>query len=133
MTFGYTSRREMEPRPGRQYSTIYYKQSARERRRTQQHVERVIQRVGERALENPGAEEALCEPMKGFQRRETRGAYSAVDVMSDMLTQMQSGKDIPSGMLGRWNRLFDGTGCEIDMVMESELPADTRFDDLFAV
>jgi hypothetical protein len=35
-------------------------------------------------------------------------------------------------MLGRWNRLFDGTGLEIDMVLESELPATTQFDDLFA-
>jgi hypothetical protein len=132
MKFGYTHRREMEPVPGRKYSTVYYRQSASERRRTQAHVERVIQRVGEKALENPGAEEALLQPMPRFQRRETRGAYSPVDIMSDMLGQMQSGKDIPSGMLGRWNRLFDGTGLEIDMVLESELPAATQFDDLFA-
>lgn len=131
MKFGYLNRREMEPRPGRRYSTVYYRQSASERRRTLQHVERVIQRVGERALEDPGALEAIVEPMRGFQRRETRGAYSAVDVMGDLLGQMQSGKDIPSGMLGRWNRLFDGTGLEIDMVLESELPAPDRWDHMF--
>jgi hypothetical protein len=44
---------------------------------------------------------------------------------------MTSGKDIPSGMLGRWNRLFAGTGLEIDMVIESELPAPTEFNQLF--
>jgi len=129
--FGYTHRREMDPRPGRKYSTVYYKQSARERARTQRHVETVIQRLGDRVLENPGAEDALLEPMPGFQRRETKGAYTAMDVISDMFEQMTSGKDIPSGMLGRWNRLFAGTGLEIDMVIESELPAPTEFNQLF--
>jgi len=129
--FGYTHRREMEPRPGRKYSTVYYKQSARERARTQRHVETVIQRLGDRVLENPGSEQALLEPMPGFQRRETKGAYTAMDVISDMFEQLTSGKDIPSGMLGRWNRLFAGTGLEIDMVIESELPAPTEFNQLF--
>lgn len=131
MKFGYTHRREMEPRPGRKYSTVYYKQSARERARTLQHVETVIQRLGDRVLENPGAEETLLEPMPGFQRRETKGAYTAMDVISDLFEQMRSGKDIPSGMLGRWNRLFAGTGLEIDMVIESELPPPTEFSQLF--
>jgi hypothetical protein len=131
MKFGYTHRREMDPRPGRKYSTVYYKQSARERARTQRHVETVIQRLGDRVLENPGSEQALLEPMPGFQRRETKGAYTAMDVISDMFEQMTSGKDIPSGMLGRWNRLFAGTGLEIDMVIESELPAPTEFNQLF--
>jgi len=121
----------MEPRPGRKYSTVYYKQSARERARTQRHVETVIQRLGDRVLENPGSEQALLEPMPGFQRRETKGAYTAMDVISDMFEQLTSGKDIPSGMLGRWNRLFAGTGLEIDMVIESELPAPTEFNQLF--
>ncbi len=129
--FGYQSTRKMDPKPGRTYATEYYKQSKRERARTQEHVESVIRQVGDKVAENPGMEETLLEPMKGFQRRETKGAYTAVDVMSDMLTQLQSGKDIPSGMLGRWNRMFDGTGCEIDMVPESELPDSNLFREVF--
>jgi hypothetical protein len=129
--FGYQSTRKMDPRPGRTYSTEYYKQSRSERARTQEHVESVIRRIGDKVAENPGMEETLLEPMKGFQRRETKGAYTAVDVMSDMLEQLNSGKDIPSGMLGRWNRLFDGTGNEIDMVLESELPDRNLFRQMF--
>lgn len=129
--FGYQSIRKMDPRPGRTYSTDYYKQSRSERTRTQEHVESVIRRIGDKVAENPGMEETLTEPMKGFQRRETKGAYSALDVMSDMLEQLQSGKDIPSGMLGRWNRLFDGTGYEIDMVVETELPDNNVFREIF--
>lgn len=120
--FGYVTKRQMEPRPGRSYATEYYKQSAGERRRTQEHIEATIRKLCERAQETPDGEEALLRPMPGFQRRETRGAYSAADVMGDMLTQIQSGKDIPSGMLGRWNRLFAGTGHEIDMMPEAQLP-----------
>ena len=131
MKFGYTTRREMEPRPGRRYATIYYRQSAAERARTQAFVERTIQRIGQLALETPGGLEALNEPMPNFQRRETRGAYSAFDVLNDMFQQMRSGKDIPSGMLGRWNRLLEPYDLTIDMVLESELPPPTNLDQLF--
>jgi hypothetical protein len=129
--FGYLSIREMEPRIGRKYSTKYYKQSRPERLRTEEHIQQTILDVGQKALENPGMEQALLEPMKGFQRAETKGAYSAVDVMNDMLTQIQAGKDIPSGILGRWNRLFEGTGREIDMVPEAELPDSNLFRQVF--
>lgn len=128
--FGYQSIRRMDPKPGRTYATDYYKQSKSERARTEQHVLRTIKTMGERAAENDGWD-ALTTPMKGFQRRETKGAYSALDVMADLLEQLEAGKDIPSGMLGRWNRLFDGYGCEIDMVLESELPPPTTFSEIF--
>lgn len=120
--FGYTSRRQMDPRPGKRYATEYYKQSGRERTRTEQHIVKTIEALWSRASETPDGIEALERPMPGFRRAETKGAYSAIDVMTDLLEQMRSGKDIPSGMLGRWNRLFEGTGREIEMVLESELP-----------
>jgi hypothetical protein len=44
---------------------------------------------------------------------------------------MASGKDIPSGMLGRWNRLFANTGNSIDMVPERDLPPPTNYNNLF--
>jgi hypothetical protein len=119
--FGYTSKRTMDPRPGKTYATEYYKQSRSERRRTLDHIETTIARVYQHASDTdtvPG----LNAPMPRFQRKETKGAYSIVDILSDLLTQMKSGKDIPSGMLGRWNRLFEGTNTAIEMVLESELP-----------
>jgi len=129
--FGYLSRRQMEPRPGKNYATEYYKQSRAERRRTQAFVERVIQRIGELALETPGGVEAITEPLKKFRRKETQGAYSALDIMTDMLDQLESGKDIPSGMLGRWNRLLEPYGMTIDMVPEEQLPPPTELERLF--
>lgn len=129
--FGYRSRRQMEARIGREYATEYYKQSAAERARTQMFVERTIERVGELALEMPGGVEALTEALPRFRRRETKGAYSALDIMSDLYNQLVSGKDIPSGMLGRWNRLMEPYGLAIEMVLESELPAPNELDRLF--
>lgn len=128
--FGYLNRRQMDPRPGRNYATEYYRQSARERARTQQFVEATIQQVGELALATPDGVATLSAPMRGFQRRETRGAYSAFDVMNDLFTQMRSGKDIPSGMLNRWNRLMQPHGRAIEMVLETELPPPNSFDQL---
>lgn len=119
--FGYTSKRTMDPRPGKTYATEYYKQSAAERRRTLAHIENTIARVYQHASDT-NTVEALNVPMPAFQRRETKGAYSIVDILSDLLTQMKAGKDIPSGMLGRWNRLFEGTNTAIEMVLESQLP-----------
>ena len=121
--FGYLNRLEMEPRPGRRYATIYYRQSSGERRRTLQHISRTIQDLADRASETPDGLEALTQPLPSFARRESQGHYTAVDIMSDLLTQMESGRDIASGLVGRWNRLFAGTGREIDLVPESQLPS----------
>ncbi len=129
--FGYTSRRKMDPVPGRKFSTEYYKQSCKEQKRTQQHVDGLLKRFGEEALADPEALDAITAPMKKYPRKESDGYYSALDIMGDMSTQMNSGKDIPSGMLGRWNRLFAGTGNEIDMIPETDLPPANNYNDFF--
>jgi hypothetical protein len=129
--FGYTSRRKMDPVVGRKFSTEYYKQSRKERARTLQHVDRVLQQLGEQALSDPEALTEITRPLKSFARKETQGHYSALDIIGDMSEQMHSGKDIPSGMLGRWNRLFANTGNEIDLVPEEELPPNNTYDNIF--
>ena len=129
--FGYTSRRKMDPVPGRKFSTEYFKQSRKERTRTLNHVDRVLQQLGEQALCDAEALTEITKPLKNFARKETQGHYSALDIIGDMSEQMHSGKDIPSGMLGRWNRLFAGTGNEIDMVPEADLPPANTFDSIF--
>jgi hypothetical protein len=130
--FGYTSRRKMDPVVGRKFSTEYYKQSRKERARTLSHVDRVLQQLGEQALSDPEALTEITKPLKSFARKETQGHYSALDIIGDMSEQMHSGKDIPSGMLGRWNKLFANTGLEIDLVPEQELPPTTTYDNIFA-
>ena len=129
--FGYTSRRKMDPVVGRKFSTEYFKQSRKEQQRTQQHVDRILTQFGQDALADPEAMAAITAPMPKYQRRETGGHYSALDIISDLSEQMRSGKDIPSGMLGRWNRLFANTGNQIDLVPEADLPPTNNYNSMF--
>lgn len=128
--FGYDSIKKMQPRPGRSYATDYYKQNSDERARTERHITRVLEEFWEKAKPEP-VWEYLNKPDQRFPRRETKGYYSPMEILTDMLEQMRSGKDIPSGMLGRWNKLLEGTGDEIDMVLYSELKIDSKFKELF--
>jgi hypothetical protein len=96
----------MEPRPGTKYSTDYYKQSPGEYSRVDQHVRRVIQEVVEIAHKNNALED-LELPLKGYPRTNKQPNYSMLDIMKDMLDQLNHERDIPSGLLGRWNKLFE--------------------------
>lgn len=128
--FGYRTQRQMEPRPGRNYATVYYQQSRREYQRIYQHVEQVIQQVGDRAQAEPELMELLNQSQQ--IRRESGGHYTGVDIMSDLHQQLVGGRDVPAAMVNRWNRFFDGIDeCQIHMVLETELPAPNRFQNLF--
>jgi len=129
--FGYRTLKRLDPRPGRSYATEYYQQGSDERARTEQWIARAVERVAEVADETPGGWEELARPLKNFRRRETQGHYSALDIMTDMLQQLTDHKDIPSGMLGRWNRLMKPYDLEIEMIPEAALPDTTTFQQLF--
>ena len=93
--FHYTSRKEMEPRPGVRYATTYYKQTQPEYTRLRQHIYAV-----------------------------------AAEIVTDMVEQFVKQKDLPSGMLGRWQKLFANTDWDIALV--SGVPAkETNFGQLF--
>lgn len=116
--FGYTSIREMEPVPGRTFSTTYYKQSRRERQRTEHFVTAQLERIGGPALTDERYLDELMRPLPKYRKKESSGCYSTGEIIADMYEQMKSGKDIPSGILGRWNRLFEGTDNTIDLEPE---------------
>ena len=117
MKFKYKSIRRMTPRDGVKYATEYYKQAPAEYTRLTQHVEQVIVEVV-RAAQPAGID--LTEPLKGFPRTAKQPNYSVMDIMRDMLQQLDQDKDVPSGILGRWNRLFaDNPDYLIEMTEES--------------
>jgi len=115
--FYYTQLRQMEPRPGRKYSTDYYLQTPDQATQTYLHIQQVIIRVGTLAVSTQDGCRVLLMPLKRFPRTDGT-CYSAVDIMEDLFTQMRQGRDIPSGMLGRWNRLFENTPDQIDLQPE---------------
>jgi hypothetical protein len=109
----------MTPRDGAKYSTDYYKQTPHEYTRVTQHVIEVIIEVV-RAANELGVD--LDAPLKGFPRTKKQANYSAMDIMADMLKQTDLERDLPSGIVGRWNRLFeDNPEYTIDLT-EQNLP-----------
>ena len=116
-TFKYRTERKMDPRPGVKYSTTYYKQSADEYKRLQNHIEDTVRQIEHHARES-GIFDQLKEPVKSF-RKESKEGYTTWEIVTDLRDQLRAGKDLPSGMLGRWNRLFD-ENPEIQITLEPE-------------
>lgn len=128
--FKYKSIKKMQPREGVKYSTDYYKQSPHEYTRVDNHIRQVIEKIITTAQEHECLDE-LEEPLKGFPRTNNRPNYSMMDIMLDMLNQVNYERDIPSGCLGRWNKVFSDNP-EFQIEFEEEKLPNPIFNKLFA-
>lgn len=111
----YLRKQEMEPREGVKYSTTYYQQNSEQAQEAYQHIKAVAEAIVDACERDEDLKEWVQQPLRGFPRTGPQPNYSMEDIVMDMLRQLDSGKDIPSGMLGRWNRLFDDTPWDIKM------------------
>jgi hypothetical protein len=128
--FGYTSRKEMEPRPGVRYATTYYKQSLQEYTRLRQHIYQVAAEIMAICDSDASYQLWATTPMKSFKKSVRGQYYTPMEIVTDMVEQLTKQKDIPSGMLGRWNKLFADT--KWDIYLTSGTPArETQFGQLF--
>lgn len=128
--FQYTSKKTMEPRPGVKYSTDYYKQPIAEYKLTTRHIQHVAKEIFRVCGYDTSLALWCSTPLKAFPK--TVGKYSVNDIVTDMLEQVIKERDIPSGMLSRWNRLFHDT--EWDIVMVTGTPAraaNSTYGDIF--
>jgi hypothetical protein len=127
--FQYTSRKEMEPRPGVRFATTYYKQTQREYTLLRQHIYSVAAEIMALCDSDLATYRWWTTPLKGYKK--TTGAnYTPCEIVTDMVEQFVKQKDLPSGMLGRWQRLFSATPWNIELV--SGVPArTTQFGELF--
>lgn len=123
----YRQIKHMTPREGVRYATDYYKQSPGEYSKLYEHVKQTIVQVVATAQAN-GID--LTDPLPGFPRTSRKPNYSAMDILQDMLTQMDHEKDIPSGILGRWNRLFEANE-DMQIIMEEQSVPNPVFNKLF--
>jgi hypothetical protein len=128
--FQYTSRKEMPPRPGVNYATTYYKQSLKEYTLLRHHVYQVAAAIMAECDSDSAIYAWWTTPIKSY-RKSTRGQYyTPSEIVTDMVEQLSRQNDVPSGMLGRWNRLFADTAWDIRMT--SGTPArPTQFGALF--
>lgn len=119
-TFYYRSRRTLEPRIGTRYATTYIKQDAAEHQRLQNWLVQIAEDI--LAISDVDMDCALwfITPMPDF-RKSTRGQYySPQDILTDMIDQLAHGRDLPEAMLGRWNRLTEGTPWQIELLPSSD-------------
>lgn len=114
--FYYHSIKEMEPKPGVRYKTTYFKQNRDEYQRVLEHVQMVCKEILDLYMEKPEWERWAEQPLPGFPRTQRQPNYSLNQMLTDMLEQLIKGKDVPSGMLGRWARLFEGTDYAIELI-----------------
>jgi hypothetical protein len=128
--FSIRETRVMAPRPGQRFSTTYFRQTTAEYQRTYEHIQRTAHEIM-RAVEWSNAWPDMQAPLRGFPRTDHNPNYSAEDIIVDLLTQYQAGRDWPSGMIGRWNRLFDAWP-ELCIDFEQELKPTPEYARLFA-
>jgi len=133
--FVYEQLKRMNPRDGVKFSTEYYQMTARQHQTLLDHVIRVAQEVYQHA-EATGQVAVLQEPLAGFPRKSTgKRNYTAEDVITDLLGYLSAGNDAPSGMIGRWRRLFaEFPEEDIDLIDRIDLEAakNQTFTRLFA-
>jgi len=127
--FHYTSRKEMEPRPGTNFATTYYKQTQREYTRLRAHIYGVAAQIMAACDSDLDVYRWWTQPLRGYKKT-TGGCYTPAEIVTDMVEQFAKQKDLPSGLLGRWHRLFEGTAWDIELT--SGVPArETTYGDLF--
>ena len=127
--FKYKEIKRLDPRPGNQFATEYYKQTQAEYDRLKQHIFDTAQEITWIEQHYPDQYVWMTQPLRGFPKQNKREQYSPMEIITDALSQVMSGKDMPSGMLGRWNRLF--AGWDIDIEMVDTLPPKNIYNTLF--
>ena len=114
-TFYYRSTRQLEPRPGTVWSTVYIRQDPTEHQRLLHWLVRIAEDIVGIAQIDADLAQWFCRPMPDF-RKSTRGHYySPEELITDMIDQLAHGRDITEAMIGRWNRLCEGTPWQIDL------------------
>lgn len=132
-TFYYRTLKELEPRPGFRYATVYYKQSPAEYARTRAWLVSIAEAMLDVANHDPSMAEWMIRPHADFKKSTKRDFYTVQDLITDLVAQVAAGKDIPQSMVGRWNRLCEGTPWEVRFVESTheEKPAPSQARALF--
>ena len=129
--FQYTSKKTMEPRPGTNFATVYYKQTQAQYSELRAHVYRVAAEFNAVCDSDLDYYRWATTPLKGYKKSVKGEYYTPMEIVTDMLDQFTHQKDLPSGMLGRWSKLFADTPWDIQMT--SGRPArETQYNELFA-
>ena len=119
-TFTYRYKQEMEPIGRNPYKTIYIKQSHHEHARLKNWLVQIAEQIIGATEANASAAEWFTSPLLEFRKSRRGQYYTPEELLTDMITQLAQGKDLPQSMVDRWNRLCQGTPWEIHLEQSTE-------------
>jgi len=119
-TFTYKTKQEMDPIGKNPYKTIYIKQSHAEHHRLQNWLIQIAEQIIGTCEVNASAAEWFSSPMREFKKSRKGQYYTPEELLTDMITQLVQGKDMPQAMVDRWNKLCWGTAWEIRFEQSSQ-------------
>ena len=125
--FKYHTLKKMDERDGNKFSTTYYQQTLKQKAEVYKHCRDIAETLS--TMTDTDTITWLNSELKG-NRRKDGTCYTPQDIICDMVLQLEADKDIASGLLGRWNKIWAGTDAEIELELEQK-PPKNRFGDLF--
>jgi len=120
-TIRYQKFNKMEPRDGVKYSTTYVKQTLIQRKELCKHIKTVVYEISDAVENNEDLVDFIRTPLKGFKTTSGQNR-TLTDILTDMVNEakgrMKNGlpKDFALAPIERWNKLFEGTDYEINLV-----------------
>lgn len=135
-TIRYQSYKKMTPREGVKYATTYVIQTPQQREELVNHFNSCLKELKKALINDPSLEATFYIPMKGFPQTGGKGNRRLADIITDMndeavgKTRQGRLKDFALAPIERWNKAFEGTDYEINLV-QSYSPNPNKFQDLF--
>jgi hypothetical protein len=132
-TIRYQKMTKMDPRDGVKYSTTYVKQTLPQRKELCRHIKTVVTEISDAIEGNEDLTDFVRTPLKGFKTT-TGQNRTLTDVLTDMINEakgkMKNGlpKDFALAPIERWNKLFEGTDYEVDLVQTFNAPSNNFAD-----
>jgi len=127
--FYYKHKQEMQPIGKNPYRTVYIKQTHHEHARLRNWLVQVAEQIIGATEANASAAEWFTTELRDFKKSQKGQYYTPEELLTDMITQLAQGRDLPQAMLDRWNRLTQGSPWEIELVASSDTtqPQQDRF------
>lgn len=128
---------KMEPRGGVKYSTTYVKQNLHHRKDLCKHIKQVVTEIADAVEGDEELLDFMRTPLKGFKTT-TGQNRTPTDILTDMVNEAKglqkngNPKDFALAPIERWNKLFQGTDYEINLI-QTFGPPGNNFNDILEI
>lgn len=136
-TFYYVDTREMAPRPGQKFSTIYYRQTQQQRLELSEWLTAQIKHLAELMEQDHELDFESQQPLPGFPKTGKQPNRSMQEILTDMLGEIQGTKtngkpkDFAAAPIQRWNKLFAGSELEFRLEESTSTNRANQYHNLF--